>query len=48
MFGELVPTHLHDFEDLFAKLSFDQLPDRKIWDHVIKLIPDAKPANCKV
>ena len=47
-FGESVPTHLHDFEDLFAKLSFDQLPDRKIWDHVIELIPDMKPANCKV
>lgn len=34
-FGELVPTHLHDFEDLFSKSSFDQLPDRKIWDHAI-------------
>ena len=32
MFGESVPTHLHDFEDLFAKLSFDQLPDQKIWN----------------
>ena len=48
MFGESVPTHLHDFEDLFAKLSFDQLPDRKIWDHAIELIPDAKLASCKV
>ena len=47
-FGESVPTHLHDLEDLFTKLSLDQLPNRKIWDHVIKLIPDAKPANCKV
>ena len=27
MFGESVPIHLHDFEDLFAKSSFDQLPD---------------------
>ena len=43
-FGESVPTHLHDFEDLFAKLSFDQLPDQKIWDHAIELIPDGKPA----
>ena len=24
-FGELVPTHLHDFKDLFTKSSFDQL-----------------------
>ena len=48
LFGESVPTHLHDFEDLFAKSSFDQLPDQKIWDHAIELIPDVKPANCKV
>ena len=46
-FGESVPTHLHDFEDLFAKSSFNQLPDRKIWDHTMELIPDAKLANCK-
>ena len=46
--SQQLPTYLHDFEDLFAKSSFDQLPDRKIWDHAIKLIPDAKPANCKV
>jgi hypothetical protein len=32
-FAESVPTHFHNFEDLFSKLSFDQLPDWKIWDH---------------
>ena len=26
-FSDSVPTHLHDFEDLFAKSLFDQLPD---------------------
>jgi hypothetical protein len=47
-FAESVPTHFHNFEDLFSKLSFDQLPDWKIWDHAIELIPGAKASSCKV
>jgi hypothetical protein len=47
-FTEAVPTHLHDFKDLFLKASFDQLPDQKIWNHVIELTPDAKPSSCKI
>ena len=47
-FHKSVPTHFHDFKDLFSKLSFDHLPDCKVWDHTIELIPGAKPANCKV
>jgi len=47
-FCDSVPTHLHDFEDMFAKSSFDSLLNRKPWDHAIELIPDAKPVNCKV
>jgi len=47
-FHNSVLTHLHDFEDVFAKSSFDTLPNDKPWDHAIKLIPDAKPVNCKV
>jgi Retroviral aspartyl protease len=47
-FHELVPTYLQDFEDLFAKSSFDCLPDRKVWDHAIELVPDSKASNCKV
>jgi hypothetical protein len=47
-FTESVPTHFHDFEDLFSKSSFDRLPDWKIWDHAIKLIPGAKASSCKV
>jgi hypothetical protein len=47
-FHESVPTHFHDFEDLFMKSSFNRLPDRKIWDHAIKLVPDAKASSCKV
>jgi hypothetical protein len=44
-FHESVPTHLHNFEDLFSKSSFDHLPDCKIWDHVIELVPDGKASN---
>jgi glycerophosphoryl diester phosphodiesterase len=40
--------HLHNFEDLFAKSLFDRLPDWKIWDHTIELMPDAKAKGCKV
>jgi hypothetical protein len=47
-FHKLVPTYLQDFEDLFAKSLFDCLPDRKVWDHAIKLVPDLKASNCKV
>jgi hypothetical protein len=37
-----------DFLDVFKRESFNSLPERRVWDHAIKLIPDAKPANCKV
>jgi hypothetical protein len=47
-FHESVPTHLHDFEDVLLKASFDHLPDQKIWDHTIELIPGLNPTNCKV
>jgi hypothetical protein len=30
------------------KSSFNRLPDRKIWDHAIELVPDAKASSCKV
>ena len=43
-----IPDYLKDFEDVFAKESFDTLPDWKQWDHAIELVPDAKLTNCKV
>jgi hypothetical protein len=33
---------------VFNKESFDSLPEKQAWDHAIELVPDAKPANCKV
>ncbi|KAG5721583.1 hypothetical protein E4T56_gene12884 [Termitomyces sp. T112] len=47
-FCSTVSNHLHDFEDVCSKASFDSLPERKQWDHAIELIPDAEPSSCKV
>ena len=47
-FRDAVPDYLHEFEDVFSKVSFDALPEQKPWDHAIELIPDAKTSNCKV
>ena len=43
-----IPEYLRDFESVFAKESFDELPDQKIWDHAIELELGSSPANCKV
>ena len=48
MFHKSVLTHFYNFEDLFAKLSFDHLPDCKVWDHAIELVPGAKASSFKV
>ena len=51
---KLCPTRLgpsesvQDFEDVFNQESFDSLLVLRLWDHTIELVPDAKPANCKV
>ena len=47
-FHESVPSQFHDFEDVFSKLSFDALPDRKPWDHAIELEAGAKASSPKV
>jgi hypothetical protein len=48
VFEERVPTHYHEYRDVFNKKDFDQLPERHIWDHVIELMPDFKPIDCKI
>ncbi len=48
-FEEMVPEHYRSFRDLFARESFDELPERRTWDHAIELIPNAKSTlDCKV
>ena len=43
-----IPEYLREFEDVFAKESFDTLLEQKPWDHAIELEPGSKPTNCKV
>ncbi len=48
-FEEMVPNWCRDFNNLFNKDNFDELPEPKLWDHAIKLIPNASTnLNCKV
>ncbi|GLB43895.1 putative retrotransposable element tf2 155 kda protein type 1-like [Lyophyllum shimeji] len=47
-FRDVVPDYLHDFEDVFSKAAFDELPERKQWDHAIELEPGSTPSSCKV
>ena len=47
-FEQKVPSHYHDYKDVFDKKDFDQLPDWWIWDHAIELNKDFKPVDCKV
>lgn len=46
-FKEAVPVHYHDYEDVFAKENFDELPPRRPWDHAIELIPGDHVIDCK-
>jgi hypothetical protein len=47
-FRESVPKAFHDFEDVFSKESFNELPDRKPWDHAIELELGAKASSTKI
>ncbi len=49
MFEEMVPDWCRDFNNLFDKDNFDELPEPKMWGHAIKLIPNASAnLDCKV
>ena len=45
---EMVPEEYREYLDVFAKESFDEMPPRRPWDHVIELLPDMKPLDCKI
>lgn len=47
-FEDLVPERFHSFRDVFSKESFNELPNRKVWDHAIDLKPDAKLPSSKL
>jgi len=43
-----LPDYVYGFESVFAKEDFDTLPEHRQWDHVIKIVPGAKPKSSKV
>ncbi|CAK5281960.1 unnamed protein product [Mycena citricolor] len=43
-----IPDQYREFVKVFAKESFDLLPDRRTWDHAIELKPGSKAVDCKV
>ena len=45
---EMIPSHYRQYEHVFLKESFDELPQRKKWDHVIELIPGSKEFSTKL
>ena len=47
-FEESVPSSYHNYKDVFDKESFDQLPDKKQWDHAIELKPGSEPFRSKI
>ncbi len=48
-FKEMVPDWCRDFNNLFDKDNFDELPEPKTWDHAIELTPNANAnLDCKV
>jgi hypothetical protein len=47
-FRDSVPKAFHDFEEVFSKKSFDDLPEQKPWDHAIELELGAKASSTKV
>ncbi|KAF8827051.1 hypothetical protein HHX47_DHR5000761 [Lentinula edodes] len=40
--------YLAEYADVFSKKDFDQMPERRPWDHAIELTPGSKPVDCKV
>ena len=47
-FEEIVPKPYHKLKGVFPQDSFDQLPERKPWDHAIELKPGSEPFRCKI
>jgi hypothetical protein len=47
-FEDIVPTSLHTYADIFSEMAFDFLPERRKWDHAIKLEHEPSPGFRKV
>ena len=46
--GGSVPNYVKTFEQVFSEEGFVKLPNWKLWDHAIELVPGAKVKGCKV
>ena len=44
----MLPKPYLGFQDVFSKESFDELPERKQWDHAINLRLESQPFSTKV
>src|SRR5712692_6970329 len=44
-FEEVVPKHYHEYKDVFDEKEFDELPQRRTWDHAIELEEGFTPAR---
>src|SRR6266852_4947939 len=44
-FEEAVPKHYHEYKDVFDEKEFDELPQRRMWDHAIELEEGFTPAQ---
>ena len=48
MLEEMLPPHYLEYREVFKKKDFDTLPEQRPWDHIIEMMPDFKPTDCKV
>lgn len=47
-FEQIVPEAYRDFKDVFEKDKFDELPEKRKWDHAIEMKPGWEPKMCKL
>jgi hypothetical protein len=47
-FEDIVLTSLHSYADVFSKMAFDSLPERRKWDQTIELEHEPSPRFCEV
>ena len=47
-FKDIVPKPYQEFQDVFPKEAFDELPNWKQRDHAIELIPNASNFSTKI
>lgn len=46
--SDTAEPYLKEYADVFSSKDFDQIPERRPWDHAIDLTPGSKPVDCKV